>query len=230
MKGKKVGVPEYSVTAALWIRGFLLHDHGVAPSDIEWYEGGQEERGPKKQRIAIQLPENIRIKSTPSDRSLDEMLANGEIDALISPTAPPCFMQQHPDVDRLWPDYKKVEMDYFRRTKLFPIMHTMVIRKEIYEAYPWVALSLYKAFSQAKKLCQESLTYMGALNCMLPWSVAEYDSTVGLMGEDFWPYGVETNRVILETMTQYSYEQGLSSRKLSVEELFVPSTLVPFKY
>lgn len=230
LKGKRVGIPEYSVTAALWIRGFLQHDHGVAPSDIEWHEGGQEERGPKKQRIQVELPKNVRLKSIPWDRSLDEMLANGEIDALISPTVPPCFAQKHPDVDRLWSDYKKAEMDYFRRTKLFPIMHTVVIRKEIYEAYPWVALSLYKAFSQAKKLCQEALTFIGALSCMLPWSVAEYDSTVNLMGEEFWPYGVEANRATLETMTQYSHEQGLSNRKLSVEELFTSSTVVPFKY
>jgi 4,5-dihydroxyphthalate decarboxylase len=230
LKGKKVGAPEYSVTAALWIRGFLQHDHGVAPSDIEWYEGGLEERGPKKQRITIQPPENIHINPVPYDRSIDEMLVNCEIDAIISPTAPPSYTQGHPDVDRLWPDYKTVEMDYFRRTKLFPIMHTVVLKKELYEAYPWAALSLYKAFVQAKRLCQKGLTFLGALDCMLPWSVAEYDSTVDLMGEDFWPYGFEENRHILETMTQYSYEQGLSSRKLSIDELFAPSTMVPFKY
>ncbi len=229
LKGKRIGTPEYSQTAALWIRGFLQHDHGVAPSDIEWYEGGVQESGPKKRRIQIELPKNVCLKSVPVDRSLDEMLANAEIDALMSPYDPPCFKQKHPDVARLWSDYKKVEMDYFRRTKLFPIMHTLVIRKEIYEAYPWVAISLYKAFSQAKKLSQEVLTSMGALACMLPWSVAEYESTVSLMGEDFWPYGVEANQATLEAATQYSYEQGLSERKFSIEELFAPNTLNMFK-
>ncbi len=157
------------------------------------------------------------------------MLAEGEIDALIAPRAPTCFLQKHPDVDRLLPDYKEVEMAYHKRTKIFPIMHAVVIKREIYDAHPWVAQSMYKAFLQAKKLCYETLNFPSFFAYILPWTIAEHESTVSLMGEDFWPYGVEANKITLEAMTQYSYEQGLSVRKVSVEELFAPNTLKQFK-
>ncbi len=224
LKGKRVGTPAYSVTAGVFIRGFLQHDYGVAPADMEWYVGGQEEPG-REDRVQLNLPENVHVHPIPKDKTLNEMLANGEIDALISPRIPQCFWAKHTDVARLWPDYKEVEVDYYRRTKIFPIMHTVVIRKEIYDAHPWVAQSLYKAFSQAKKLCQEVMNFSAALTYMLPWSIAEYESTVSLMGEDFWSYGVEANRVTLEAMTQYSYEQGLSQKTFPVEEIFAHNTL-----
>ncbi len=223
LKGKKVGVPEYGMTALVWLRGILQHDYGVAPSDMEWYIGGQEEVG-RKEFIEIKIPENVHLHHLPEGPTLNEMLARGEIDTLWTTRQPSCFRQKNPDVDRLWPNFKEVEMEYYKRTKIFPIMHTLIIKREIYEAHPWVAQSLYKAFSQAKKLCQKAMNNVGALPYMLPWSVAEYESTVSLMGEDFWPYGLEPNRVTLETATRYSYEQGLSSRKLSIDELFTPNT------
>jgi 4,5-dihydroxyphthalate decarboxylase len=228
LKGKKVGIPEYSMTATVWLRGILQHEYGVAPSDMEWQVGGLEEPG-REERIPINLPENVHLHPIPKGRTLNEMLANGEIGALITARDPSCFSAKHPDVDRLWPNYKEVEKEYYRKTKIFPIMHTVVVKNEIYDAYPWVAQSMYKAFVQAKMLCQEVISFSAALTYILPWTITEYESTVALMGEDFWPYGVEPNRVPLEAMTQYSYEQGLSSRKLSVEELFAPNTFKDFK-
>jgi len=228
LKGKKMGLPEYSMTALVWIRGTLEHDYGVAPSDVEWYVGGQEQPG-REERIEIKLPENVHLHPIPREKTLNEMLANGEIDALIAARVPSCFWKKSPDVDRLWPDYKEVEMEYFERTKIFPIMHTVVIKQEIYNTYPWVAQSLCKAFCQAKKFAQENINSSVALTCMLPWTITEYDLTTSLMGEDFWPYGVEANRITLEAMTQYSYEQSLSSHKFSVEELFASNTYKEFK-
>lgn len=228
LKGKRVGTPEYSVTAGMFIRGFLQHDHGVAPADMEWYVGGLEQPG-REDRMRIKLPENVHVKPISQQKTLNGMLAGGEIDALVSPRAPSCFWAKHPDVARLWPDYQAVEQEYYGRTKIFPIMHAVVIKQEIYHAHPWVAQSLYKAFSQAKKLCLEAMNSTVALTYMLPWSVAEYESAVALMGEDFWPYGVEANRVTLEAGTQYSYEQGLSARKFSPDEIFAPNTLKMFR-
>ncbi len=228
LKGKKVGTLEYSLTAGLFIRGFLQHDYGVAPSDMEWYVGGLEEPG-REDRIEIKVPEDVHLQRIPREKTLNKMLVDGEIDALVSSRVPSSFWAKHPDVVRLWPDYREVEADYYARTKIFPIMHTVVIKKEIYEAYPWVAQSIYKAFSRAKQLCQEVINFTAALTYMLPWTVAEYESTVTLMGDDFWPYGVEANQATLEAATQYSYEQGLSGRKFSIEELFAPNTLRMFK-
>ena len=226
LKGKKVGLPEYSMTANLFIRGFLQHDYGVSPSDIEWYEGAKEGLR-RKNRIEIQLPSNVHIHDAPTDRTLNDMLTNGEIDALIDASIPQCIWEKHPNVDRLWPEYKEVEMDYFRRTKIFPIMHMIVIKREIDEEYPWVVRNLYNAFSNAKKLCQEAIRRSsGAQIYLLPWTITEYQSAVALMGDDYWPYGVEANRATLDAAIQYSYEQGLSSRKLSIGELFAPDTFI----
>ncbi len=228
LKAKKVGIPEYSVTAAVWIRGLLQHDYSVTPLDVEWHVGGLEEAG-RQERLVVKVPDDVDIHPIPEGKTLNEMLAGGEIDALIAPRAPTCFLQDHPDVDRLFPDYREAEMAYYKRTKIFPIMHTVVIRREIYDAHPWVAQSLYKAFSQAKNLCYETLNFPSFFAYILPWTIAEHEATVSLMGEDFWPYGVEANKTTLEAMTQYSYEQGLSVRKVSVEELFAPNTLKQFK-
>lgn len=225
LKGKKVGIPEYSMTALLFMRGFLQDDYGVAPSDIEWYEGGKEGLI-RKGRIKTRLPGNVHVHDAPTDKSLSDMLADGDIDALMQARIPQCIWDKHPDVGRLWTNYKEVEMESYRRTKIFPIMHTIVIKREIYDANPWVAQSLYKAFSEAKKISLDNNKFStGALNYTLPWAIAERESTVSVMGEDFWPYGAEANRPTLEAVTRYSHEQGLSRKKFSIEEIFAPSTL-----
>jgi 4,5-dihydroxyphthalate decarboxylase len=225
LRGKKMGIPEFSMTALLFMRGFLQDDYGIAPSDIEWYEGGKDEIK-RKGRIKTELPDSIRVYDTSMDRSLSEMLADGEIDALMQARIPRCFWEGHPDVERLFPNYKELEMDYYRRTKVFPIMHTIVIKREIYEDNPWLAQNLYRAFLESKRISQEANKYAtGALNYTLPWLIAERESTVAVMGEDFWPYGVEANRPTLEAATRYSFEQGLAKKQFSIEELFAPNTL-----
>ncbi|MFC1917594.1 ABC transporter substrate-binding protein [Chloroflexota bacterium] len=222
LKQKKVGIPRYSTSGTLWIRGILQHEYGVAPSDIRWYMGGKE--GPKQQdRKALGAPEDLPLQQVPPSIALSDMLVAGEIDALITPVDPPWEWKNHPNVGRLWPNYREVEMDYYRRTRIFPIMHTVVIKQEIYNANPWVAKSMFHAFCEAKKLCGYISYSSGAAN-MLPWSIAEYEATAALMGENFYQYGAEANRAALETTIQYSYEQKLSSRKVSFNELFAEET------
>ena len=224
LKGKRIGIPEYSMTALVWIRGILQHEYGVAPSDVEWHMGGGE--GARRAgRIKHGIPENVRIVTVPEGKILHAMLADGEVDAMLHADVPPCIWENNPNVGRLFLNYREVEQDFFRRTGIFPIMHSVVIKREIYEANPWVAESLYDAFIEAKNMCQKAIeANTGALLYMLPWTVAEYESTVSVMGYDYWTYGVEGSRPTLEAITQYAYEQGLATRKFSLDELFAPET------
>ena len=223
LKGKTIGLPEYQMTANVWIRGILQEEHGVKPSDIKWRRGGLEEAG-REERTPIKLPADVELQSIPAHRTLSEMLASGELDGLIGARAPSCFLHGAPNVARLFPNYPAVEEAYFRKTKIFPIMHAVGIRRSLIERHPWLAVSVYKAFLQAKELCTHELGQIGHLATSLPWSVYEYDRLRKVMGEDFWSYGVEKNRHVLETLARYSHEQSLSVRKLSVDEMFAPST------
>jgi 4,5-dihydroxyphthalate decarboxylase len=223
LKGKTIGLPEYQITANVWIRGILQDEYGVKPSDIKWRQGGVEEAG-RDERTPIKLPPDIDFKAVPADRTLSDMLEKGEIDGLIGARAPTCFLRGVPNVARLFPDYQATEEAYFRKTKIFPIMHVIGIRRSLVEKHPWLAVSVYKAFVKAKELCMHELGQVGHLFTSLPWSVAEFDRIRKFMGEDYWSYGVEPNRHVLETITRYSYDQGLSAKKLSVDEMFVPST------
>lgn len=223
LKGKAIGLPEYQMTANVWIRGTLEEEYGVAPRDIRWRRGGLEEPG-REERAPIKLSPDIDLQSVPDDRSLSDMLAAGEIDGLISARAPSCFLQGAPNVARLFPDYPAVEEDYFRKTGLFPIMHAIGIRRSLVERHPWLAVSVYKAFLKAKALCMHELGQIGHLATSLPWSVYEYERMQRVMGPDFWSYGAHENRHALETLARYSFEQGLSVRQLPLDEMFVPST------
>ncbi|MGB9920037.1 MAG: ABC transporter substrate-binding protein [Moorellales bacterium] len=228
LKGKIVGVPEYQLTAAVWIRGILQDDYGVNPGDVLWRSGGEEEPG-RVDKIPMNLPPHISCEPIPPDRTLSRMLDEGEIDALVAPRAPSCFVNGSPNVARLFPNYREVEEDYYRRTGIFPIMHTVIIKREIYEAHRWVAMSLYKAFKAAKEITMRNYSIMAALYVTLPWLIAEVERTRELMGEDWWPYGLEPNRRALETFLRYHHEQGLSARRMTAEELFAPETLDEFK-
>jgi 4,5-dihydroxyphthalate decarboxylase len=223
LKGKTLGLPEYQMTANVWVRGILADEYGVKPSDIKWRRGGLEEPG-REERARITLPADVDYGAIPEHRTLSEMLAAGDLDGLISARAPSCFLRGAPNVGRLFPDYPAVEEAYFRKTGIFPIMHAIGIRRSLVERHPWLGVSVYKAFLKAKALCMHELGQIGHLATSLPWSVAEYDRVRGVMGEDFWSYGAEKNRHVLETLTRYSFEQGLSARKLDVDELFVRST------
>ena len=222
--GKKVGVPEYSMTAAVFARGLLLHDYGVTPDSIEWFSGTQD--GLKRpSRIDFDLPESVVLHRMPIEQDMGPMLEEGKLDAIISPNAPHSLDTSPSPVKRLFNDYRQTEKEYFQRTGIFPIMHTIVFRREIYEANPWAATSLYEAFVKAKEWAYAQIIETDALKITLPWVVAETEETRRIMGVDFWPYGIEPNRVSLQALPQYLQEQNLISRIPQIEELFAPNTL-----
>ena len=223
LRGRRVGVPDYTMTANVWIRGFLEHDYGVKPTTMEWFSGGLNEPG-RKQRIATRPIEGLSITHL-EDKVLSDMLDRGEIDALIGAREPNCYRRGSKNVARLWSDYPEIERDYYRRTRIFPIMHPVVIRREVYEKNRWLAQSLSKAFMESKAICQRELASQSTLRCMLPWLIRELEDTVQFMGEDYWPYGLESNRKTLETFIAYCVEQGLAGSPVRVEELFAPETL-----
>ncbi|GAX90379.1 4,5-dihydroxyphthalate decarboxylase [Effusibacillus lacus] len=227
LRGKRVGIPEYQLTACLWIRGILQHEYGVRPSDMWWFTGGEETPG-RIEKVALRLPPEINIQSIAPDQTLNEMLESGQLDVLIAPRAPSCFLKGSPNVKRLFPDYVSVEKEYYRKTGIFPIMHIVAIKDEILERDPWVAVNLYQAFVEAKQRVYDGFNQTAALKVTLPWLLAELEKTKQLMGNDFWPYGVKQNRQTLEAAISYSHEQGLVSRKLEVEDLFAKTTLEEF--
>lgn len=224
LSGKIIGVPEYQITANVWIRGILQDEFGVDPESIRWRRGGTEQPG-RNERSPIRLPANIEIEQIPDDQSLSTMLASGRIDAVFSARAPSCVANGAPNVARLFPNFREVEADYFKRTGIFPMMHMIGIRKSLCEQHPWLPVSVYKAFVEAKRIAMEQVKDIGQLWTTLPWSVAEYEATVALMGKDYWSYGVAENYHALDTLARYSFEQHLSKRRLAVEELFAPSVL-----
>jgi 4,5-dihydroxyphthalate decarboxylase len=224
LKGRLVGVPEYQVTAAVWVRGMLQDEYGVRPSDLRWRSGGLEEPG-REEKLPLALPPSIELEPVPREQTLSRMLAAGELDALVAPRAPSCFTRREPQVARLFPEFRKVEQAYFAKTGLFPIMHVLGVRRSLAQQQPWLAASLVKAFAQAKELALAELGDVTALAASLPWLPAEVEETRARMGADWWPYGVDANRHALETLTRYAHEQGVTRRRLAVEELFAASTL-----
>lgn len=224
LRGRTVGVPEYQITANVWIRGMLKDDFGIKPEEIHWRRGGIEQPG-RDERSPIKLPPGIDLQQVPDDKTLSGMLEKGEIDAMITARTPSCFNQGVPNVGRLYPDFKTVEQDYFRRTGFFPIMHLIGIRKTLVEQYPWLPVSVYKTFLAAKNIAVKELNDIGQLMATLPWAIDHYNETRRVMGEDFWPYGLKENLKTLEAFARYHHEQGLSVRKVAPEELFAPSTL-----
>ena len=228
LAGKRVGIAEYQMTMAIWVRGILQHEYGVPPEKIKWFTGGQEEPG-RVDKVKHDLPPGIDIRPIGPEQTLSSMLESGEIDAMMSTYLPLPFVRRSPKVRRLISNFREVEREYYRRTKIFPIMHTVVLREDVYKKYPWVAQSLYKAFCAAKTLCQESMYEFSALKYMLAWSIAEMEEEKEIFGEDLWPYGLESNRHVLETLVQYAHEQGLIEERVDSKSLFAPNTLEDFK-
>ena len=224
LKGKTIGLPEYQITAVVWMRGILQDEYGVKPTDIHWRSGGIEQPGRDERTPLAPIP-GLDLKPIPADKTLAGMLAAGEIDAMFSARAPSCFVTPTPHVGRLFPDYRAVERAYYEKTGLFPIMHLIGVKKELAERHPWLPTSLYKAFAEAKALALWEVRDINALRVTLPWLEAEALETIALMGEDYWRYGVEENRKDIETLARYSHEQGLVKRRLGIEELFARPTL-----
>ena len=226
--GKRVGNPEYQMTAPVWIRGILAEHYGVPVKSATYFSGGEEQPG-RQEKIALDLPPDIRVQRIGPRQTLSAMLASGEIDALYTARMPSSFANGDGKVRRLFENYVEVEQRYFRDTRIFPIMHTVAIRREVYEANRWIAQSLFKAFCTAQREAYDDLYQTAALKTMLPWLIAHVEDTRREMGADFWPYGLEANRKTLATFLRYSYEQGLSKRLLRPEELFAPESLESFR-
>ena len=225
LRGKRVCAAEWQLTANLWIRGFLADDYNVQPKDVRWYLGGLYQPG-RIEKITLRLP-GVEVNQIEPGQTLSQMLQDGELEAVIGPRPPAGF--PGPRVRRLFEDFRAVEVDYFRRTRIFPIMHTVVIRRDVLERDAWVARSLYDAFVEAKRRAVAELHNPVVLYSTLPWQIAEVEATDALMGEDYWPYGLEPNRKNLETLMRYSREQGIAEREVPVESLFAPTTLDDYR-
>jgi 4,5-dihydroxyphthalate decarboxylase len=223
LRGKKVGVPEYQLTAPVWMRGILEDEYSVAPSQIRWRTGGVESPG-RHEKVQLTFPEGVEVQSIEPGRTLNECLLSGDIDALMAPRAPSAFQNPDKRVKRMFGDYRAIEHAYFQKTGIFPIMHVVGIRRELVESQPWLAMSLLKAFTLAKDLAIAELSEVGALKTSLPWLASEHSDTVTTMGIDYWSYGIAGNEKTLNTFLRYHHLQGLSSRQLAIEELFAPST------
>jgi len=228
LKGKKVGVPEYQLTANVWARAILQDDHGVKPSDIHWVRGGLVEAG-RLEKITITLPKDVTLEDVAAGRTLSGMLESGEIDGIIAPRVPTPFERGHPKVGWLFADPVAAAKDYFKRTGIFPIMHLIGVRRELAEKHPWLPAAVFKAFAQAKAIALQKLADTSSTKVTLPFVEERLMEARALMGEDFWSYGVEANRKTLETFLRHHHSQGLSSRRVKVEELFHPATLETFK-
>jgi 4,5-dihydroxyphthalate decarboxylase len=228
LKGRKVGLSEYQLTANVWARALLEDQYGVKPSDIHWIRGGLEQAG-RVEKIAVTLPPEIRLDAAPEGRTLNAMLEAGEIDAFIGPRTPSCFEQGKPNIGWLFPDPMATAKDYFRKTGIFPIMHLVGIRRELAEQHPWLPGAVFKAFEQSKKIALEKLADTSSTKVTLPFVEERLMEARALMGEDFWSYGVSANRKTLETFLRHHHSQGLSSRLVTPEEMFHPGTLETFK-
>jgi 4,5-dihydroxyphthalate decarboxylase len=228
LKGKRVGVPEYQMTAPVWIRGILSDDYGVKVTDYEHLSGGEEEPG-RDEKLKLNLPSNIKVRAIGEKQTLAHMIGDGEIDALVTARAPSTFRKRPDAVKRLFPDYVAAEKAYYAKTRIFPIMHTVVIRRDVYEKHPWVAQSLHKALEASKARAMDLYGQTAAMPAMLPWLVAHLEEARQVLGEDWWPYGLEPNRHVLDTFLRYHHEQGLSKRRLEPQDLFAKETLEAFK-
>ena len=224
LTGREVGVPEYQMTAIVWVRGILESEYGVKPSAIRWRSGGQEQPG-RQERARINLPKEIDLKPIPEGETLSRMLADGRLDALITARAPSCFLEGRPNIARLFADHRTHDKAWYRKTQMFPIMHLIGVRKALVERHPWLPASVYKAFCRAKDLAMADLRALAAPILILPWAEQETVETMALMGQDFWRYGVKENAREIETLARWSHAQGLAERFVPAEELFARSTI-----
>jgi 4,5-dihydroxyphthalate decarboxylase len=221
LEGRRVGLPLYTQTAAIWARGHLQHQFGVDLSSVRWVQGAVEKAGTHGTPHAPPLLAPVQIEQNRSSAPLGDLLARGDIDALIGSRKPESF-GRHPDVARLFPDYRALERKLYETTKIFPIMHLIAIRGDLYERHRWVATSLYKALVESKRRALARMRYAGSLGYMLPWLLAEIEEIDAVFGGDAWPYGIEPNRPTLQALVQYMLEQHFIAKAIPIEDLFVP--------
>jgi 4,5-dihydroxyphthalate decarboxylase len=227
LSGMRVGLPEWAQTAAIYSRGMLAHDHGVDLKSIHWHQAGVNDAG-RVEKVTLNLPEGLRYTPVP-DKSLTEMLLSGEIDAALTARPPNPYSAGDGRIRRVFENYREVELDYWKRTGIFPIMHLVALRREIYDRHRWVAMNLLKAFEEAKNRSLARAADITLSFFPLPWMPDNAKVAQGLMGEDFWPYGIEANRTTLEAFAQYAFEQGVCQRLVAVEDLFAPEVRSKFK-
>ncbi|UCH16394.1 MAG: ABC transporter substrate-binding protein [Burkholderiales bacterium] len=227
LKGKRVGLPEYQLTANVWARSILQDDYGVRPEDITWVRGGIETPG-RPEKIKLELPANVHVEPAPDGTTISELLDRGEIDGFIGPRPPSRQALKNPDIGWLFDDPTAVAKDYYRRTGVFPIMHVVGIRKELAEHHAWLPGALLKAFTQSKAAALELLADTSATKVTLPFVEEQLKAARQTMGEDYWSYGVAAARKTLETFVRHHHSQGLSARLVSVDEIFHPSTYETF--
>ena len=225
LRGKTVATAGYSQSSLTWIRGILQHEHGVVPKDIQWIISTKSSDKGKVSKNESALPQGVPITFGPEGVDESELLVEGKVDAVFSAKEPQAYIDGHPKIARLFSDYRQVERAYFTKTGIFPIMHAVAIRQDVAKQHPWLPQAVFQAYSQAKQQMYRVLQDLGWALISLPWVGKELEDIQALMGKNFWPYGITPNRKALEALFQYSYEQGLAKRKLTVEELFHPSTL-----
>jgi len=228
LRGKTIATPGYSSTSLTWIRGIFQDEYGVRPEDIQWVVSAQDSSanlsgGPSRQENV--LPDSISITVGPEGKDESDLLESGDVDALFHAAEPRAFIEGHPKVARLLPDFRTTEREYFSRTGIFPIMHAVAIKSDVVEENPWLPEAVFHAYSQAKQLNYGYMAKAAWFKNALPWYAQELEETQALMGENFWPYGIEANRKALEALFRYSYEQGLAKRELTIAELFHPAAL-----
>ena len=223
LKGKRVGIPEYQLTAIVWARSILQDDYGIHPEDVTWVRGGIDTPG-RPEKIKLNLPAGVHVEAAPEGTTISQLLDAGEIDGFIAPRPPSGAALQNPHVGWLFDDPTAVAKDYYRRTGIFPIMHVVGIRKEIAAAHPWLPGAVFKAFNASKVAALELLADTSATKVTLPFVEEQLKAAKDLLGEDFWSYGVQANRNTLQAFLKHHHAQGLSSRLVEVDELFHPST------
>jgi 4,5-dihydroxyphthalate decarboxylase len=220
LKGKRVGTSQWSSTGLIFMRGMLQHDHGVTAEDMHWFMGGLNSFV-EPPLIPLDLPSSIRLDFLSREQTLEKMFDAGELDGLLSLYIPNSFLNGARHIARLFPNFKELEQDYYRRTRIFPIMHIVVVREDIHRAHPWVARSVYNAFRDARDLAVSGLHDTDALRLALPWLIDHVEEARRIFGKDFWAYGLEPNRPTFEAIGRYVHEQGLSPRVVSADELFL---------
>ena len=219
LRGKRIGIAEYQLTANVWARALLEDDYGVKPSEIQWVRGGVGTPD-RPEKIKLQLPDDVSIEVAPKGRSLDNMLVAGDLDGFIGPRNPPCYDEGNPDIVRLFPDLVGTATAYYRRTGIFPIMHLLGLRKSLAESHPWLPGALFKAFNASKNHAVDQLLDTAASHATIPFLAEHIEAAQALLGQDYWSYGIEKNRAVLDNFLDHHHRQGLSSRRVTVDELF----------